>query len=79
MVYDNKFSARWSDVDLKRKQEQTCFGLCASQLGSMLVYMIKHMTPFTREYLPCIIDYSRAVKCMTKFTRECLPHVIDYS
>ena len=78
-MYDNKFSARWSDVDLIRKQEQTCVGLCASRLGSLLVYKIKDTTLFASKYLTCVSDYSRAVKGLTKFTREHLPHVIDYS
>ena len=66
MVYGNKFSARWRDVDLIRKWEQTCVGLCAPRLGSLLVYTIKDTTPFAHEYLPRVSDYSWAVKGMIK-------------
>ena len=65
-----EFSARWSDVDLIRKQEQTCVGLCTSQSGFLLVCTIKDMTPFTNEYLTCVNDYSQAVKRTTEITRE---------
>ena len=79
MVYDNKFSARWSDVDLIRKQEQSCVGLCAFQLGSLLVYTIKDTIPCTSEYLTCVSDYLQAVKDTTEFICERLPCVIYYS
>ena len=78
-MYDNEFTARWSDVDLIRKREQTCVGLCTSRLGCLLVYTIKDTTPFTNEYLTRVSDYSWAVKRMTEITRERLPRVIDYS
>ena len=79
MVYDNEFSARWSDVDLIRKREQTCVALCTFRLGSLLVCTIKDTTSFTTEYLTRISNYSRTVKRTTKITRERLPRVIDYS
>ena len=78
-MYDNKLSARWSDFDLIRKQEQTCVGLCTSRLRCLLVCTIKDTTPFTNEYLARVSNYSRAVKRTTKITRERLPRVIDYS
>ena len=78
-MYDNEFSARWSDFDFIRKGEQTCVGLCTSQLGSLLVFTIKDTIPFTNEYLTLVNNYSRAVKRTTEITRERLPRVIDYS
>ena len=79
MVYDNEFSARWSDVHLIRKREQTCVGLCTSRLGSLLVYTIKDTTPLTNEYLTRVSDYLRAVKRTTEITHERLLRVVDYS
>ena len=69
-MYDNEFSARWSDFDLIRKREQTCVGLCTFRLGSLLVCTIKDTTPFTNEYLTRVSNYLRAVKRTTKITCE---------
>ena len=77
-VYDNAFSARWSDVDLIRKREKTCIGLCTSWLGLLLVYMIKGTTWFTCEYLPCISDYSQAILGILYVHSDlCIPWVLE--